>query len=286
LFVGIDNYDAPANDAAFDCNRMGDGLAQSENVAAVELFLNERLFAILEAACGDGPYGCISKYFLTGVLPAFRRPLSTVKLISNEPQFHGICGLTDQQVRIVAEACLDPGRGGSLDDICWPMEKCCGGYYFASPAHELDRLYNPQQVFHYLSELKSCRSVTEPEESLAVHTTHVLKSVAYSGKLGANFVQLMATGSQETKILSEFEATDLILSGKDSKITLSLLVYLRVLTRGIRPGIVQIPNEIMKNKVIISPDLFNIGLKYFIIFWIRVAVFECCRGLEGRRGRA
>ena len=108
LFVGIDEYDAPANNSAFDGTGPESRQAQ---VAGIELFFKGSLFSILKAARGDGPIGCISNYFLTGVLSAFRAgtsQLTAVQLISGNPTFHGICGLTGQQVKIFAEAYLDP----------------------------------------------------------------------------------------------------------------------------------------------------------------------------------
>jgi hypothetical protein len=257
--VGIDEYDAPANNAAFDGSGPATLETRSIKVAAIESFFKGSLFSILKEACGDGYSGCISKYYLTGVLPAFRAgmsPLTATTMISGNPVFHGICGLTSEQVKIVIEAYLGPITDRPFDDVCWAMQKYYNGYYFAnSSKNELDRLYNPQLVFYYLSSLKKGGSVTELEESPAIHTTNILKSIADTGQFSVvDIVQLVAVGFRETKILKEFGFVDLMgMSGKDSAVTLSLLVYLGVLTRDVRPDIVRIPNEVMKASVCGSP---------------------------------
>jgi hypothetical protein len=228
-------------------------------VAAIESFFNEGLFSILKQASGDGYFGCVEKYFLTGVLPAFRAgmsPLTAATMISAHPQFHGIGGMTGDQVKIFAQNYLGLNTSHSIEDCCWVMQKYYNGYYFASGSNkELDRLYNPQFVYHYLNTLKAGGVVTDPEQSPAVHTTNMLKSIADFGQFSmGNILQLVAAGSQKTKIRDEFGFVDLMnLSGKDSVLTISLLVYLGVLTRDVRPGIVRIPNEVMKCSVSRSP---------------------------------
>jgi hypothetical protein len=65
----------------------------------------------------------------------------------------------------------------------------------------------------------------------------------------------MTAGFRETPIAKEFGFVDLMeMSGKDSVVTLSLLVYLGVLTRNVRPHRVRIPNKVMKASVCRSPS--------------------------------
>ena len=218
------------------------------------------LFSVLKEACGDGDIGCISKYFLTGVLPAFRSgmgPLTATRMISGIPEFHGMCGLTSKQVKIVIDAYLGPSAGRSFHDVFWAIRKYYGGNYFAHwSTNELNRIYNPQLVFYYLSTIKQGGLVTALEDSPANHITKILKSVADTGQFSAeDFVRLVATGYYRTVILKDFGFVDLMkTSGKDRAVTLSLLVYLGVLTRDVQPNTVRIPNEMMKASVCISPD--------------------------------
>ena len=63
-------------------------------------------FAIMKQACARG---LVQKYWLTGVLPAFRdaiSPLIESKVISTLPEYNGLCGLTDAEVRTIAKTYL------------------------------------------------------------------------------------------------------------------------------------------------------------------------------------
>ena len=96
LFVGIDEYDAPANNTVFDGSGPENQSLRSNKVVAIETLFKGVLFSGLKQHYGS----CISKYFLTGVLPAFRSgmgPLTGTTVISESSKFHGICELTDRQ---------------------------------------------------------------------------------------------------------------------------------------------------------------------------------------------
>jgi hypothetical protein len=299
MFVGIDEYDAPARSMAFGGRQLyfdhqddippgaeKELAARSIKAAAIESFFNDSLFSILNAACGDGTFGCIDKYFLTGVLPAFRvemSPLKGVKSISDEPQFHGICGLTDQQVKIFAQAYLYPLPDHDVARRVRSIRKFrkfCNGYFFARSADEdpnakekngpnLDRLGNPHVTFQCLSMIKSgllgkpslgfhwftSSPVLDQEKYIVPpnfgEPTNVLASVRHFAKFSlADLVQLELEKRQRAKILTNFDFTDLVmLSGKDRQMTISLLVYMGVLTRDKEPGVVRIPNKLMTGMV-------------------------------------
>lgn len=87
-------------------------------MAAVEPFFKGALFSILKEAYADTAR--ISKYFLTGVLPAFRSgmcPLTATAMVLESPKFHGICGLTDPRVEFLVKNYLAlefPGQMGGV----------------------------------------------------------------------------------------------------------------------------------------------------------------------------
>ena len=72
LFVGVDEYDAPVNNIAFMTN-LGFDKPILKKVIEIEQFFKGKFFAVLKEGCGTmGDYGTvISKYFVTGVTPAF-----------------------------------------------------------------------------------------------------------------------------------------------------------------------------------------------------------------------
>jgi len=282
MFVGIDEYDAPANNVVFDGGSPETEHIRIVKVNAIENFFKQNLFAIFKEAVGDGPFGCVSKYFLTGVLPAFRSgmsPLTAANIISGSPEYHGICGFTEKQVQTITRAYLHQGSGvpnskdsGSQDQssleqdisgICWAMKRYYNGYSFATSGDE-ERLYNPLLVHFYLSTIKQGGVVANPEESPAVHTVNLLKSIADTGRFSTDdIVGLMMAGSLPVtdNIQKEFGFIDVMQqAGKDRNATLSLLFHLGVLTHAGKASQLQIPNEVMKMNVCWSAEPVDIGL--------------------------
>jgi len=258
LFVGVDEYDAPANNSTFTSAlaRMDGGIL--EKVTKVEQFFKINFFSVLKEACGrlgDGP-AIIGKYFLTGVTPAFRAgisPLAGASLVSGRGELHGMCGFTEDEVKTIVQYYLHKDDQ-ETDRIVHTMRRLYNGYYFANTCYNVSKpqsslLYNPHQVFHYINEQNSHGHIATHEESTAVHSTTILKSVADMGDFSVNdLVELILSGSVKSKITSEFGFVDLLQVGKDKVITWSLLFYLGILTRGSN-GDLRIPNEATKSSV-------------------------------------
>jgi hypothetical protein len=160
MFVGINEHPPPNEFKPLALNRTGKQ-ARSRHEAAVESFFHASLFSILRDACGDGPYGCISKYFITGSLPSDGRieseslsPLDYVENISYKPKFFGICGFTRQQVRMVAQSYLDIPDDDSLDRACSQIDDHVNNTVYLDDNTEGEQ-YRPEQLFRCLSELKT-----------------------------------------------------------------------------------------------------------------------------------
>ena len=269
LFVGVDEYDAPANNSVFT----GDTMAMPDamkKVSQIEQFFKESFFAPLKEGCGGlgGRNAIISKYFLTGVTPAFRAgisPLAEAIIVSDEAELHGICGFTENEVRTIVQHYLRKDEQ-EADSITHSMRKLYNGYYFAGSNYDESDpqpplLYNPHLVFHYIRKYNSNGIVAKPQESTAVHSTHVLKSISDVGEFSVNdLLELMISGSVESKINTEFGFADLLSIGKDKSVTFSLLLYLGVLTYGPN-GNLRIPNEVIKTEVCVafSPHFINSG---------------------------
>ena len=99
----MDEYDAPANLIAFEgFNPTHD----RKRLMDAENFFGVKFFSVLKEGCGSSGNApaVSSKYFITGVLPAFRRgmsPLQDARLVSNNLELHGICGFTEDEVRTI-----------------------------------------------------------------------------------------------------------------------------------------------------------------------------------------
>ncbi|KAG0007446.1 hypothetical protein BGZ81_004865, partial [Podila clonocystis] len=112
----------------------------------------------------------------------------------------------------------------------------------------LSLVYNPHLVLHYLSNFQSEGFVAKPEESTAVHSTTILKSIADVGEFSVNdLVELIVSKSVQSKIKTEFGYSELLSVGKDREITWSLLFYLGILTLG-PDGSLRVPNDIIKSE--------------------------------------
>ena len=109
LFVGVDEYDAPANSLAFSEEQMTE--AMRAKIREIEQFFYANFFTPLKEGYGDSgnQKSPIEKYFVTGVLPAFRgwnSPLNATVLYSNDPRFHGVCGFSEAEVTEIIQKFL------------------------------------------------------------------------------------------------------------------------------------------------------------------------------------
>jgi hypothetical protein len=172
LFVGVDEYDAPANAAL---------LSSPEQYKKVAELFSTNFFAVIKDSVEDD---IIVKYWLTGVLPNFRdgtSPLMATRIISDNPEYHGLCGLTDAEVRIITAAYLGPTV---VDNAMKVLQKKYNGYQFCLPDKVTqETLYNPQLVFSHLMDMRSReRSNHEPkDETDIMHSNNVTQALPQKG---------------------------------------------------------------------------------------------------------
>ncbi|KAF9368773.1 hypothetical protein BGX21_006350, partial [Mortierella sp. AD011] len=261
LFVGVDEYDAPANNSAFPGGNTRLDRDAIKRVQVIEAFFKENFFSILKQGCAaisNNEYGVtISKYFLTGVTPAFRAgisPLTATTIVSHNRSLHGICGFTDNEVKAIVKHYLGKDDQDA-EPIVHSMRRLYNGYFFAMSGYDDYNsdpalLYNPHLVFHYLSDLRSEGFVAKPEESTAVHSTTILRSISDMGEFSVNdLVELIISKSVQSKIKTEFGYSELLAVGKDRQVTWSLLFYLGILTLGLN-GSLRVPNDVIKSDVL------------------------------------
>ncbi|KAF9343232.1 hypothetical protein BGX26_006060, partial [Mortierella sp. AD094] len=261
LFVGVDEYDAPANNSAFPGGNTRLDKDAIKEVQAIEAFFKENFFSILKQGCAapsNNEYGVvISKYFLTGVTPAFRAgisPLTATTIVSHKRSLHGICGFTENEVKAIVKHYLGKDDQDA-EPIVHSMRRLYNGYFFAMSGYDEYNsdpalLYNPHLVFHYLSNFQSEGFVAKPEESTAVHSTAILRSIPEMGEFSVNdLVELIVSKSVQSKIKTEFGYSELLAVGKDREITWSLLFYLGILTLGPN-GSLRVPNDVIKSDVL------------------------------------
>jgi hypothetical protein len=245
LFVGVDEYDAPANDCLFSSEEKH--RQQYEQVA--NLFKTQ-FFAIMKLATGD----VVQKYWLTGVLPAFRdgiSPLAATSVISKLPQYHGLCGLTHDEVDAIARTFLGHTHepNGILARVS-NMKNWYNGYIFCPYAGghpKMDRLFNPQLVFTHLRALSQKVHWLSPDKDADAIPSSVALA-AITSHATSHDLLLLLHDDLKVDIKYDFGPDEVRYSGQNPSLTWSLLFHLGVMTHG-EDTFMRIPNASVRRLV-------------------------------------
>jgi Predicted AAA-ATPase len=231
---------------------------QLQYITDIERFFGTSLFSTLKEACVNSDTGCVSKFFVTGVLPAFHegiKPLLANPTISGRVLFRGACGLTKYQAWKIASIFLRRfGPGSWVRKVCRTMKYYYYGYYFAENSGFEEHLYNPHDVNDYLYGYEEGGRVHVPGQARSVHLERVLHLIPDTGNFSMEDIMgLLANGYIESEVRDIFGSIELGKVGKDKATTLSFLMYSGALTRDVDSGILRIPNKAVENMVYISP---------------------------------
>jgi Predicted AAA-ATPase len=225
-----------------------------------------QFFAVMKRAMGV----VVRKYWLTGVLPAFRdgiSPLSATSVISMLPQYHGLCGLTREEVDAIAMKYLaSTHTPNQIMGAMALMKSWYNGYMFSPPEHDklLPRLFNPQLVFTHLRALSvNDASINSREEANATHSAIVLSAITGRGITPFDLIPVL-TNNLDVNIMNEFGPRELRGLGQDHNQTWSLLYYLGVITHNDNSSSMQLPNASMR--VLVS-TLCNV-----LLYWPMVLI--------------
>lgn len=181
----------------------------------------------------------VQKYWLTGVLPAFRdgiSPLTATEVISMWPEYSHACGLTGEEVRMITEAYL--GSKLSSDELEQQLRIIKGWYngYKFCPSEDsgsASRLYNPQLFFTHLRTVGQSRGHVNPFiEANATHNSSVLKAISTDGDMKADGLLPLLCGNLRATVMTEFGAPEVQQIGRNANITWTLLYYFGVITHG------------------------------------------------------
>lgn len=250
LFVGVDEYDAPANTVLFPLDQ--------DRFKLVADFFKTQFFATLKLATSSNT---VRKYWITGVLPVFRdgmSPLAATEIISNDPTYHGLCGFTDSEVQMIAQTYLSPVLAPpQVEGVMPKLRNWYNGYLFCGQKSgaQLDTLYNPQLVFTHLRQLKCGYEDDDhsPNDEIdAPHIVHVLDAIPNKG--GVSFADLFVrvmSGKLKADIQNEFGLGEVCQIGSNPRITQSLLYYFGVFTRVKDGDFLKVPNQTMRHAVCI-----------------------------------
>jgi hypothetical protein len=244
LFVGVDEYDAPANTVIVD--------EKDDHYQVVAEFFKTSFFAIMKQATST----VVDKYWITGVLPVFRdgiSPLNATQIISDKPGYNDLCGLTDTEVREIAQSYLSHIGDRELENVVGMLKRWYNGYLFCRKKHEppVDSLYNPQLIFNHLRGLANKEVQLAPLEEINVaHMSSVLEAIPDTGE--ASFLGLylsMIASNIKTEVAHQFGAAEVHHRVKDASITWALLFFFGVLTHAGDGRSLKVPNVTMINVV-------------------------------------
>ena len=240
LFVGVDEYDAPANALLFSPDQK-----QRDRFEKLAHLFKTQFFSPMKDAGST-----IQKYWLTGVLPAFRdgiSPLAATDIISSRPEYNGLCGFTDDEVSVIARTYLSPSPAADIELALDEIKRWDGGYNFSPDggAKSLLTLYNPQQVFGHLRALKEKTEIRHGEH---LHSSTILRAISVGPIPFRDFFLEALLGHLEATIMTAFGPVDMKRIAIDRDITWTLLYYFGVFTCG-EARRLRIPNQAMTGLV-------------------------------------
>jgi hypothetical protein len=209
---------------------------EKQTIKSLEVLLKSEFFAVMKQACGKS----VEKYWLTGVLPAFRdgiSPLTSTTIISFHERYQSLCGFTQGDVKAIITRALRDFPGIDPVHTLNSIKRWYNGYLFSptSSGSEDLTLYNPQLVFvHLYNTLSGPAPTSYIDEANAVHTSTILSVVGENGPVTIHNLIDMAfsKATVRARILSELSFAELmkeeILRTED--VTWSLLYYLGIVT--------------------------------------------------------
>jgi hypothetical protein len=241
LFVGVDDFDAPANNCIF-ANDEG----HRNGFGHVEDLFKTQFFAVMKRAMGV----VVRKYWLTGLLPAFRdgfSPLSATALISKLPQYHGLCGFTKEEVDAIAVKYLASTHNpDQIRCAVGLMKAWNSGYSFGhAQSLKISRLFNPQLVFTHLRAISLESAWLNPREDVnGMHS--ILLSIITGRNITSSDLLRVLDGNLDVTIMNEFGPRELQGLGQDRNLAWSLLYYLGVVTLNDENSSLRLPNAAMR----------------------------------------
>lgn len=216
-------------------------------------FFKASFFAVMKVATST----VVDKYWITGVLPVFRdgiSPLNATQIISDKPGYNGLCGLTDTEVREIAQFYLpssDQQRGP--DTVVEELKRWYNGYLFCpqNNTSSVDTLYNPQLVFNHLRGVANKEVRLAPLEEIAsIHTSSILGAIPDTGEASyfGTYLSMIAK-TVKTEVAHQFGAAEVRRRGNNPSMTWTLLYFLGVLTHSGDGLHLKVPNVTMINVV-------------------------------------
>jgi hypothetical protein len=189
------------------------------------------------------------------VLPVYRdgvSPLNAVELISDRQEYHGLCGLTENEVHTIARAYLSL-QPVKMEVALWDLWRWYRGHLFCrvhEPGLPLDTLYCPELVFAHLRALEDHMRIRPIDEIYHLLPPRVLDAIPDEGR--ASFIELfyrVQCGRLKADVAPSIGATEASQIGINPRTTQTLLYYFGIFTYTKDGRYLKMPHSTMINVV-------------------------------------
>ena len=234
LFVGVDEFDVPMRSFICAGAKKCPGRNDLSKASEIERIFRDRFFQHLECGC----YTSIWKLLLTGVIPAFPSPVERMEPLSKDisamREVHGMCGLSELEVRTMAHTFMPMSSERPVADVVADIRRRYHGYSFYRPSNSSASgshpplLYNPEQVKSYLQTLShkgaSIKRSTKKKTASVTHSLLKSSSYPFAADLSVAIDKLSQGLSVEAVISTNIQGSDLQKVGTEAWFTLSYYV--------------------------------------------------------------
>lgn len=171
LYVMIDEYDNFARNLLFRDEE------QSKTITEAYGFI-----AAFYETIKSGANDCISKTFITGVLPVSLNSLVSgfdISLnVTSEPKFSTYAGFTEEELGVLIPKLVDTDKFGvSVSNLITLMKPVYGGYCFSAASPKT--VFNSSLCLFYLHEIAEQEQLAPPELCLAPSCDHYGKKLEH-----------------------------------------------------------------------------------------------------------
>ncbi|MDG4550842.1 MAG: AAA family ATPase [Candidatus Contendobacter sp.] len=267
LYLLVDEYDNFANEVMIsplrDAGRYEE-LVEGEGII-------KTLFKVIKSGASGGG---IDRVFLTGVSPVVLSDITSgynvAEDLSNDPDYHDLCGFTEPELRAALDAVatarrLEADQAAIALDL---MRDFYNGYRFSSQRDE--RVYNPTLALYFLKHLG--RHGAYPPRLLDDNLAMDRNRIQYVARLphGEALVNRAldpATPLTVAQLVNRFGVRDMLTAPRTPDFLATLLYYFGVLTLAGRDAlgklVLTIPNQVIRKLYVerlqeqVLPDYTN-----------------------------
>ncbi|HPE72806.1 MAG TPA: AAA family ATPase [Candidatus Competibacter sp.] len=250
LYLLVDEYDNFANEVMIsplpDAGRYEE-LVEGEGII-------KTLFKVIKSGASGGG---IDRVFLTGVSPVMLSDMTSgynvAEDLSNDPDYHDLCGFTEPELRTALDAVAAARRweadpAGMALDL---MRDFYNGYRFSSQRDE--RVYNPTLALYFLKHLG--RHGAYPPRLLDDNLAMDRNRIQYVARLphGETLVNRALDSAEPltvVQLVNRFGVRDMLTAPRTPDFLATLLYYFGVLTLAGRDAlgklVLTIPNQVIR----------------------------------------